>query len=80
MNFKEIRKGVWEFRDKETNVPIRVYATDKIFRSMEEGVFKQAFNVAKLPGIQKASLVMPDGHYGYGFPIGGVGLIWKMEL
>jgi len=72
MNFKEIREGVWEFRDKETNVPIRVYATDKIFRSMEEGVFKQAFNVAKLPGIQKASLVMPDGHYGYGFPIGGV--------
>ncbi|OYT40192.1 MAG: RNA-splicing ligase RtcB [Candidatus Altiarchaeales archaeon ex4484_43] len=34
--------------------------------------FKQAVNVAQLPGIQKASLVMPDGHYGYGFPIGGV--------
>lgn len=53
-------------------VPVRVYATEKLFRGMEEGVFKQAMNVSKLPGIQKASLVMPDGHYGYGFPIGGV--------
>lgn len=72
MQAKEIRRGVWEYREEGMNVPVRVYADDKIFSSIEEGVFRQAINVSKLPGIQKASLVMPDGHYGYGFPIGGV--------
>jgi|GEM_PF-16221 len=69
---KQIRPGVWEFKYPGVKVPVRVYATEKLFSKMEEGVFKQAANVAQLPGIQKASLVMPDGHYGYGFPIGGV--------
>ncbi|OYT27706.1 MAG: RNA-splicing ligase RtcB [Candidatus Altiarchaeales archaeon ex4484_96] len=72
MDFTQIREGVWEHRSDGLNVPVRVYAKEKVFREMEEGVFKQASNVARLPGIEKASLVMPDGHYGYGFPIGGV--------
>jgi tRNA-splicing ligase RtcB (3'-phosphate/5'-hydroxy nucleic acid ligase) len=72
MDAKEIRSGVWEFKEPDMNVPVRIYASKKIFSAMEEGVYKQAKNVSKLPGIQKASLVMPDGHYGYGFPIGGV--------
>jgi tRNA-splicing ligase RtcB len=69
---KQIREGVWEFKPSDGKVPVRVYATEKLFKQMEEGVFRQAENVSKLLGIQKASLVMPDGHYGYGFPIGGV--------
>jgi tRNA-splicing ligase RtcB len=72
MQAKQIRPGVWEFKNPEMTIPVRAYATEKLFKEMEEGVFKQAENVAQLPGIQKASLVMPDGHYGYGFPIGGV--------
>ncbi len=72
MDAKEIRKGVWQFQEPGMNVPVRIYATEKLFRQMEEGVYRQAVNVSKLPGIQKASMVMPDGHYGYGFPIGGV--------
>jgi len=72
MQAKQIRAGVWEFRQEGVPVPVRIYANEKIFRGIEEGVLKQASNVAKLPGIQKASLVMPDAHYGYGFPIGGV--------
>jgi len=39
---------------------------------MDKGVFEQITNVACLPGIQKYALCMPDGHWGYGFPIGGV--------
>jgi len=39
---------------------------------MDQGVFEQVTNVACLPGIQKYALCMPDGHWGYGFPIGGV--------
>jgi len=69
---KEIRKGVWEYTEAGMKVPVRVYASGRILSSMEEGVLRQAMNVSMLPGIQKASLVMPDGHYGYGFPIGGV--------
>lgn len=69
---KQIREGVWEFLPENARVPVRIYATEKLLKEMEEGVFKQAENVSKLPGIQIASLVMPDGHYGYGFPIGGV--------
>ena len=72
MNIQQIRSGVWEFREPGMNVPVRIYSTEKLFKTIEEGVFRQAKNVSMLPGIQKASLVMPDGHYGYGFPIGGV--------
>jgi len=72
---KHIRNGVWEIpKDyrEGMRVPARIYATRKMMDSIEEGVLKQITNVATLPGIQKAALVMPDAHYGYGFPIGGV--------
>jgi len=72
MQAKEIRNWVWEYIEEGMKVPVRVYASGRIISSMEEGVLRQAINVSMLPGIQKASLVMPDGHYGYGFPIGGV--------
>ncbi|MFP4612652.1 MAG: RtcB family protein [Spirochaetaceae bacterium] len=52
-------------------VPVHVYATGALLGSMEDGVFEQAANVACLPGIVGHSFCMPDGHVGYGFPIGG---------
>jgi tRNA-splicing ligase RtcB len=53
-------------------VPVRVFATEKLLAEMDGKVFEQAANVATLPGIVKASFAMPDAHWGYGFPIGGV--------
>jgi tRNA-splicing ligase RtcB len=53
-------------------VPARIYASEALFAQMDSGVFEQVTNVACLPGIVRASLCMPDGHWGYGFPIGGV--------
>jgi len=54
-------------------VPVKVYANEKLLQKMEEDrTIDQAINVAHLPGIQKFSIVLPDGHEGYGFPIGGV--------
>ena len=53
-------------------VPARIYATDTILTDMDSGVFEQVTNVACLPGIRRYALCMPDGHWGYGFPIGGV--------
>lgn len=71
-NARQIRPGVWEFKSEGMNVPGRIYATEKLFPTIEDGVFRQVENVAKLPGILNASMAMPDAHYGYGFPIGGV--------
>jgi tRNA-splicing ligase RtcB (3'-phosphate/5'-hydroxy nucleic acid ligase) len=53
-------------------VPARIYASKELMDTMDAGVFEQITNVASLPGIQKHALCMPDGHWGYGFPIGGV--------
>ena len=53
-------------------VPARIYATKGILQAMDSGVFDQLTNVACLPGIRRYALCMPDGHWGYGFPIGGV--------
>ncbi len=54
-------------------VPIKIYANEKIAQTMgRDRTFKQAINAAKLPKIVKHMLIMPDGHEGYGFPVGGV--------
>jgi tRNA-splicing ligase RtcB len=54
-------------------VPARIYADDELMRQIrKDKSLEQAANVATLPGIVKYSLAMPDMHWGYGFPIGGV--------
>ncbi len=53
-------------------VPARIYASEKLIQNMDDAVLQQLTNVALLPGIIKHALCMPDGHSGYGFPIGGV--------
>ncbi|MFH1054858.1 MAG: RtcB family protein [Candidatus Altiarchaeota archaeon] len=72
MDARKVREGVWEFREAGMRVPARIIASDRLYPTIEEGVFRQISNVAKLPGILEPALVMPDGHFGYGFPIGGV--------
>ena len=72
---KQISEVVWEIPKsykKGMQVPARIYATKKLLQDMDAGVFDQITNVACLPGIQKYAMCMPDGHWGYGFPIGGV--------
>ena len=54
-------------------VPARVFASEKLFeKAVEDRAVEQVANVATLPGIVGASMAMPDIHWGYGFPIGGV--------
>jgi tRNA-splicing ligase RtcB len=53
-------------------VPAMIYADEALIRDMDLKVYEQACNVAMLPGIVQASYAMPDAHWGYGFPIGGV--------
>ncbi len=56
----------------EMRVPGIIYADRKLIEEMDEKVREQVVHVAALPGIQRASYAMPDAHWGYGFPIGGV--------
>lgn len=56
-------------------VPARIYASPALLENMDDAVLNQITNVAMLPGIIKHSICMPDGHSGYGFPIGGVAAI-----
>jgi tRNA-splicing ligase RtcB len=56
----------------QMRVPAVIYASEALVRDMDMKVYEQVTNVATLPGIVRASYAMPDAHWGYGFPIGGV--------
>ncbi len=53
-------------------VPGVLFASEPLVRAMDAKVLEQVSNVATLPGIRGASMAMPDAHWGYGFPVGGV--------
>lgn len=76
MDLKKIRQigeCEWEIEPfGKMRVPGRIFATDSLIVDMDEKVYEQVTNVAQLPGIVSASYAMPDAHWGYGFPIGGV--------
>jgi len=67
--------GPYEWRIPRSGamrVPGVIYADRALISDMDEKVCEQVTNVASLPGIVTASYAMPDAHWGYGFPIGGV--------
>jgi tRNA-splicing ligase RtcB len=75
MKINKITEQIWEIPPSEKEgmrVPARIYATAQLLRQMDDAVYDQITNVATLPGITQYALCMPDGHSGYGFPIGGV--------
>ncbi|MCK9555046.1 RtcB family protein [bacterium] len=73
---KKVNDFTWEIpRDYDSgmNAPVRFYASREMLgQIIKEDALKQLVNVACLPGIVKYALGMPDIHWGYGFPIGGV--------
>jgi tRNA-splicing ligase RtcB len=74
MELKRVHDYLWEIpRTGGMRVPGRIYADRKLIEEVrEEGGLQQVANVAHLPGIVGYSMAMPDIHWGYGFPIGGV--------
>lgn len=52
--------------------PVRLYGAHDLLETMDDKVIEQISNVAALPGLVGAAITMPDAHWGYGFPIGGV--------
>ncbi|WP_319405281.1 RtcB family protein [uncultured Desulfosarcina sp.] len=74
MELKQISPYCYEIpRSGSMNVPGRIFMSGSMVAQLsEEEALKQVANVATLPGILKAAMAMPDMHWGYGFPIGGV--------
>ncbi len=70
----KISNNIWQIdKQEKMRVPARFFATEAMLPQIyRDNALSQVINVATLPGIQKYSLAMPDIHYGYGFPIGGV--------
>jgi len=72
---KKVTENIYDipmdFQDR-MRVPGRIFVSQKLMNDLEIGTLKQTANVATLPGIKKYSMAMPDAHFGYGFPIGGV--------
>jgi tRNA-splicing ligase RtcB (3'-phosphate/5'-hydroxy nucleic acid ligase) len=71
--FTRIDATAWRIEPQGSmRVPGIIYADENLIRDMDDKVYEQVANVAALPGIVRASYAMPDAHWGYGFPIGGV--------
>jgi tRNA-splicing ligase RtcB (3'-phosphate/5'-hydroxy nucleic acid ligase) len=72
---KKIGSCSWELPKEAIQgmrVPARLFLSDRLLKEVEDGAIEQIANVAFLPGIHKHSIALPDMHFGYGFPIGGV--------
>jgi len=74
IQLNRIEECLWEIpRRGGMRVPGRIYASEKLMADLkDDNCLRQVMNVAHLPGIVGYSLAMPDIHWGYGFPIGGV--------
>src|SRR5437867_4427708 len=77
VELQRISDYVWEIpRQGGMRVPGRIYASEKLMAELrDDPALEQVANVAHLPGIVGYALAMPDIHWGYGFPIGGVAAV-----
>ena len=77
ITLERVREYVWEIpREGGMNAPARVLASERLLDEIsQDRTLQQLRNAAHLPGVAKYALCMPDGHQGYGFPVGGVASI-----
>ncbi|WP_256290388.1 RtcB family protein [Halobellus inordinatus] len=75
IRLERVREHVWEIpREDEMRVPARVLASEALLEQIsDDKTLQQLRNATHLPGIAERAVCMPDGHQGYGFPVGGVG-------
>ncbi len=70
---QKLSETAWELPPQGTmRVPALFYGSRSLLEQMDDKVAEQVANVASLPGIVRAAYALPDAHWGYGFPIGGV--------
>ena len=79
MELTEVEENIYEIpKHGDMCVPARIFASEALLAEMQvEGdlTLEQTRNVATLPGIASYAVLLPDGHQGYGFPIGGVAAV-----
>jgi tRNA-splicing ligase RtcB len=75
ITLERVREHVWEMpRQGDMRVPAHVLASEALLEEIgEDRTLQQLRNATHLPGITEHAICMPDGHQGYGFPVGGVG-------
>ena len=75
IRLERVREYVWEIpREGEMRVPARVLASEALLEQIgDDRTLQQLKNATHLPGMTGHAICMPDGHQGYGFPVGGVG-------
>ncbi|MDT3435215.1 RtcB family protein [Haloarcula sp. 1CSR25-25] len=75
ITLEQVSENVWELpREGEMRVAGRVFASEVLLEEIaEDKTLQQLRNTTHLPGIVEPAICMPDGHQGYGFPVGGVG-------
>ncbi len=62
----------WRLAPETGRGEVRLFGTRELLAAMDDKVMEQIANVARLPGLVGSAMTMPDAHWGYGFPIGGV--------
>jgi len=77
ITLERVREYVWEIpQEGQMRVPARVLASETLLEEIKQDkTLEQLQNTTHLPGIEKYAICMPDGHQGYGFPVGGVAAI-----
>jgi tRNA-splicing ligase RtcB len=77
ITLERVREYVWEIpQEGEMGSPARVLASESLLDEISDDMtLQQLKNVTQLPGVRKYALCLPDGHQGYGFPVGGVAAI-----
>jgi tRNA-splicing ligase RtcB len=75
IELERVREHVWEIpKEGDMRVPARVLASEALLEQIgDDRTLQQLKNATQLPGMTKHAVCMPDGHQGYGFPVGGVG-------
>lgn len=71
-NLEAIDPCTWRLAREDGRGEVRFFGTSELLAAMDDKVMEQITNVAKLPGLVGCAMTMPDAHWGYGFPIGGV--------
>jgi tRNA-splicing ligase RtcB len=71
---RQLEPYLWSvpLKNGEQRGEVRLFGSEPLLATMDDKVLEQIVNVAKLPGLVGAAMTMPDAHWGYGFPIGGV--------
>ncbi|MBS3176445.1 RtcB family protein [Candidatus Woesearchaeota archaeon] len=73
LQIQKLKKCIYDIRRKNGKIPCHVFASEKLLEDLKKDKsLEQGINMTSMPGLLKYSIMMPDAHQGYGFPVGGV--------